>query len=583
MKRLGFFKFLCLFYTMTKRWNYKERSPLEDIDHLSKEINVNPILSSILLQRGIRNFDEAKHYFRPSLNDLHDPFLMKDMDKAVGRMQLAIQNQEKILVYGDYDVDGTTSVALVYDFISKIYEHVEYYIPDRYTEGYGVSLQAIDWAESQGFDLIISLDCGIKAVEKIKLAKEKGIDFIVCDHHRPGDILPPAYAVLDPKREDCSYPFKELSGCGVGFKLLQAYCMQTGMPKETLYAYLDLVAVSIASDIVPIVDENRILAYFGIEKLQSNPRPGLQALKDLAAVSGNIDISSIVFGIGPRINAAGRIDHAKYAVKLLLAENRGEAEDLAIPINKNNTLRKTVDHNITKEAIAMIEEDMVLKQAKTTMLFKHDWHKGVIGIVASRCIEKYYRPTIILTNSNGLATGSARSVVGFDVYEAIAECADLLEQYGGHKYAAGLTLKLDNLAVFKQRFEEVVCKTIQEHHLTPQIDIDEVIDLNMINSKFYNILKQMAPFGPGNMNPVFVSKDVRVASTPRLLKNEHLKLQIKQVGGNQSIDAIGFGMAPYGAMIESGMPFSVAYCIEENNYKGKKTLQLMLKDIKFDQ
>ncbi len=568
---------------MTKRWSYKDRPTLEEIDYLSKEINVNPVLSSILIQRGIRNFAEAKRFFRPSLNDLHDPFLMKDMDKAVARIQQAIQNQERILIYGDYDVDGTTSVALVYDFISKIYEHIDYYIPDRYTEGYGISFQAIAWAQEQSFDLIISLDCGIKAIEKIRLAKEKGIDFIVCDHHRPGDELPPAHAVLDPKRSDCPYPFKELSGCGVGFKLLQAYCIQTGIQVETLYAYLDLVAVSIASDIVPIVGENRVLAYFGIEKLNENPRPGLQALKELSAVSGTVDISSIVFGIGPRINAAGRIDHAKYAVKLLLAENKGEAEELAIPINKNNTLRKNVDHHITKEAIAMIEQDMVLKQAKTTMLFKQDWHKGVIGIVASRCIEKYYRPTIILTKSNDLATGSARSVVGFDVYEAIAECADLLEQYGGHKYAAGLTLKLDNLPVFKQRFEEVVSKTIQEHHLTPQIDIDEEINLDMINDKFYGILKQMAPFGPGNMSPVFVSKDVRTASSPRLLKNEHLKLQLKQVDGNQKLDAIGFGMAPYGSMIESGMPFSIAYCIEENNYKGTKTLQLMLKDIKFDQ
>ncbi len=568
---------------MTKRWSYKDRPTLEEIDYLSKEINVNPVLSSILIQRGIRNFAEAKRFFRPSLNDLHDPFLMKDMDKAVARIQQAIQNQERILIYGDYDVDGTTSVALVYDFISKIYEHIDYYIPDRYTEGYGISFQAIAWAQEQSFDLIISLDCGIKAIEKIRLAKEKGIDFIVCDHHRPGDELPPAHAVLDPKRSDCPYPFKELSGCGVGFKLLQAYCIQTGIQVETLYAYLDLVAVSIASDIVPIIGENRVLAYFGIEKLNENPRPGLQALKELSAVSGTVDISSIVFGIGPRINAAGRIDHAKYAVKLLLAENKGEAEELAIPINKNNTLRKNVDHHITKEAIAMIEQDMVLKQAKTTMLFKQDWHKGVIGIVASRCIEKYYRPTIILTKSNDLATGSARSVVGFDVYEAIAECADLLEQYGGHKYAAGLTLKLDNLPVFKQRFEEVVSKTIQEHHLTPQIDIDEEINLDMINDKFYGILKQMAPFGPGNMSPVFVSKDVRTASSPRLLKNEHLKLQLKQVDGNQKLDAIGFGMAPYGSMIESGMPFSIAYCIEENNYKGTKTLQLMLKDIKFDQ
>lgn len=570
---------------MAKQWKFNSRPQEKAIAFLSSEININPVLSSILLQRGIHNFQEAKHFFRPSLDHFHDPFLMQDMEKAVERIQLAIQHNQKILIYGDYDVDGTTAVALVYDFLRNIYgdKHIDYYIPDRYKEGYGISRQGIEWAVAQGFSLIISLDCGIKAVEKIAVALEKGIDFIVCDHHTPGDILPPAYAVLDPKRKDCNYPYKELSGCGVGFKLLQAFCQKEKIESTVLYSYLDLVAVSIASDIVPITGENRMMAYYGLKILNDTPRPGLKALIELAGIkANNVDISSIVFGIGPRINAAGRVDHAQYAVKLLIAKSLKEAETLAIPINKNNIHRKNVDTAITTEALAMIEDDLGFKEAKSTVLFKNDWHKGVIGIVASRCIEKYYKPTIILTESNNLATGSARSVMGFNVYEAIAECADLLEQFGGHKYAAGLSLKLDNLVPFRKRFEEVVSKSIEDHHLIPTIEIDEMIDLEAINLKFYNVLKQMAPFGPGNRHPVFVTKNVYAAYPPRLLKNEHLKMIVKQENSQYQMEAIGFGMSKYFSSISSGAPFKIAYCIEENNYKGNNILQLNLKDIKFE-
>lgn len=567
---------------MTRKWISKTPPLDEDISSLSREINVNHCLASILVQRGITSYDQAKYFFRPSLSHLHDPFLMKDMDKAVARLQEAVEKKERIMVYGDYDVDGTTSVALVYGFLHKIYSNIEYYIPDRYTEGYGVSMQGIEYAAKENVKLIISLDCGIKANDKIAAALNKGIDFIVCDHHRPGEVLPPAIAVLDPKRKDCEYPYKELSGCGVGYKLLEAYCIREKIDKSELLNYIDLVAVSIASDIVPITGENRVLAYYGLKKLNSSPLPGLKALMELGGLKEEMDITSVVFGIGPRINAAGRIDHAKYAVKLLLAEQTKEAETLAIPINKNNTRRKDVDSNITLEALAMIEGDLLSKDAKSTVLFKNDWHKGVIGIVASRCIEKYYRPTIILTESNNKATGSARSVIGFDVYDAISECSDLLEQFGGHMYAAGLTMELDKVTDFKQKFEEVVCRKIKEEHLIPQLEVDQCIDLNCINFKFYEILKQMAPFGPGNMHPIFITENVYAASKPQLLKGEHLKLSVKQEGSNFKIDAIGFKMAEYFPMISSGMPFKIAYCIEENNYRGNRTLQLILKDIKFE-
>ena len=565
---------------MQKRWVYKTLPENTLAEELSKAINIKPHLSSILLQRNISTFEKAKSYFRPSLNELHDPFLMKDMDKAVERLAQAIANKEKILIYGDYDVDGTTSVSLVFDFLRKIYSHLEFYIPDRYAEGYGVSTQAIEWAKENNFKLIISLDCGIKAVEQIKLSVSYGIDFIVCDHHNVGDVLPPAYAVLDPKRPDCQYPYKELSGCGVGFKLLQAYSIKNNLPLENLYSYLDLVAISISSDIVPITGENRIMTFYGLKEINSNPRPGVKALVDVAGFKKELDVTNVVFGLGPRINAAGRIAHAKGAVNLLLSQSDEEACHFAKLINEKNTVRKDFDSNITEEALLMIERELD-KTSKSTVLYKNDWHKGVIGIVASRCIEKYYRPTIILTQSKEYATGSARSVPGFDVYEAISQCADLLEQFGGHMYAAGLTMKIDNIPAFRKKFEEVVSAAILEEQLTPLIEVDLKINLEDVDYKFYNVLKQMAPFGPQNMQPAFVSENVYDNGNGRLLKEQHLKLSLQQ-GKSHPIDAIGFNMAAHYERICSGEKFHVCYNICENDFNGKKTLQLLIKDIKFD-
>ncbi len=568
---------------MMKRWCIKPLPPKEKVEALSGLINVNPVLASILLQRNINNFDQAKSFFRPEIGQLHDPFLMKDMDKAVERLEKAMQQGEKVLVYGDYDVDGTTAVSLFYGFLSKIYDKLEYYIPDRYKEGYGISYQGIDYAATHHFTLIVSLDCGIKAVEKVAYASEKGIDFIICDHHRPGDVLPDAYAVLDPKREDCHYPYDELSGCGVGFKLLQAYVLKNWLDEHLLYDLLDLLAVSIASDIVPLTGENRTLAFLGIKKMQENPRPGLKALLSLARFRGDISITNIVFGIGPRINAAGRIAHANIAVQLLLANTIEEAETLAQQLNIKNEMRRDFDLEITKEALGMIEENNLEGSSKSTVLFKNDWHKGVIGIVASRCIEKHYKPTIILTESNNKASGSARSVFGFDVYEAIASCSDLLDQYGGHMYAAGLTLPLDKVAAFKEKFEQVVADKITEEQQIPQIAIDIAIDFKIINFKFFNILKQMEPFGPQNMHPVFMTEEVYIKGTPKLLNNGHVKFYAKQKGDVFAHETIGFGFGSYIEELSSGKPFQMAYTIEENCYMESKTLQLCVKDLKFQE
>lgn len=566
---------------MPKKWIFK---PLPDTiltKDLSSALHINETLSAILIQRDIDCYEGAKAFFRPSLESLHDPFLMKDMDKAVDRLQQAIKNNEKILVYGDYDVDGTTSVALFYGFLFQYYKNIDYYIPDRYSEGYGVSIEGIEFAASNGFSLIVCLDCGIKAVEKIGLAAEKGVDFIVCDHHRPGEILPAASAVLDPKRLDCEYPYKELSGCGIGYKFLQAFCIINGLNQSVLNEFLDLVVVSIASDIVPITGENRILAFFGLKQLNSKPRPGLKALIEISGVRDEITISRIVFTIGPRINAAGRIEHAKAAVKLLLCNDIEEASECARLININNTTRRDHDSSITSEALEMIEGNEVLLNAKSTVLFKNDWHKGVIGIVASRCIEKFYRPTIILTESNSMASGSARSVLGFDVYDAISECSDLLSQFGGHKYAAGLTLELNKVEAFKKKFEEVVSRKITLDQLEPQIEIDQKISLDQITFKFFNIINQMEPFGPGNMQPIFVSENVFVKGRCKLIKEEHLKFSVAQNGNLNVFSVIGFGCGSFFEKIESGRPFNMAYTIELNEYMGLKSLQLCLKDIIF--
>ncbi len=566
---------------MTRRWVFNDTPDENVVANLSAEINVNPIIAKILIQRNITDFDQAKTYFRPTLDQLHDPFLMRDMEKALKRIKTAMDQKEKILIYGDYDVDGTTSVALVYGFLRNFYDHIDFYIPDRSKEGYGISQIGIDWAVENNFSLLISLDCGIKAVEMTDYANKKDLDLIICDHHLPGKTLPKAHALLDPKMEDCPYPFKELSGCGVGFKLIQAFCEKFGYDPDLLSDYIDLVAVSIAADIVPITGENRVLAYYGLKKLNENPMPGLKALIKLAGIRNQINISSIVFGIGPRINASGRMDHAKTAVELLLADNDKVIEALAASIDIKNLERRNFDAAITAEAIEMIGEEKG-EDLKSTVLYKHDWHKGVIGIVASRCIEKYYRPTIILTESNGKATGSARSVNGFDIYEAISKCSELLEQFGGHMYAAGLTMSIDKVEAFKEKFEQVVSEKISDDQLIPLIAIDSEIDLKDINFKFFDVLEQMAPFGPGNMQPMFVSNQLHVSGRPIILKNQHLKFYVKQYDEDVAMEAIGFGHAEYFDLVASGMRFSLAYYIEENNYLGNKTLQLRVKDIRFD-
>lgn len=566
---------------MQKRWIYKEQPAADQVEALSSAINVNQSLSAVLWQRGIRDFDSARSFFRPSLDQLHDPFLMKDMEQAVVRLKLAIDRKEKILIYGDYDVDGTTAVALMYSYIRKFYPHCDYYIPDRYAEGYGVSEAGVTWAEENNFTLIIALDLGIKASDMVTLAGHKGIDFIICDHHLPGGEIPNAVAVLDPKREDCSYPFKELSGCGIGFKLIQAYANRHGNPDE-VFEYLDLVVVSIASDIVPIYDENRVLAYTGLQKLNLNPSPGLKALKEISAIRNELDISGIVFTLGPRINAAGRVAHARGAVELLLSSSDDEANLLAEKINLKNDERREFDLSITEEALGMIENNETLRNSKSTVLFKETWHKGVIGIVAARCVEKYYRPTVILTESNDKITGSARSVKDFDLYQAIEQCGDLLEKFGGHKYAAGLTLNRSNLSAFQQRFEQVVSTTITDEMLTPVVEIDTPIQFDQLTSKFNKVLKQMAPFGPENHRPVFESQQVYVLNSLSSFKDRHLRFLAAQDGNESIFSAVGFDQVEHYEQIASGARFRIAFTLEENTFNGITSLQLRIKDIKFD-
>lgn len=565
---------------MEKRWAHRPLPDKEQITRLSGEINVNPYLTAVLIQRGIDTFDKARSFFRPSLEDLHDPFLMKDMEAAVERLHRAIQSNERILLYGDYDVDGTTAVSLAYNYLIRIHPRCEIYIPDRYAEGYGVSRAGIEWAASNDVTLIIALDCGIKSMELVQVARDKKIDFIICDHHLPGSEIPNAVAILDPKREDCKYPYKELSGCGLGFKLLQGYAQRYHKPDE-LYEYLDLVAVSIASDIVPITGENRILAYFGLKKLNQNPIPGLRALRDTAGLKNELDVSGIVFSLGPRINAAGRVAHGSAAVDLLTCHSEAEAEQRAGQLNINNDLRKQFDMDITEEAIAMIEEKSLQHQTKSTVLFKNTWHKGVIGIVAARCVEKFYRPTIILTESNNQITGSARSVQGFDLYEAIHQCRDLLDKYGGHKYAAGLTLNPDNLEAFQKRFEEVVSSSITEEMLTPVIQVDIGLNFDVITQRFFNILKQMAPFGPENPRPIFESGRVLVFNSLSRFKERHVKFLASQEGSETVLQAVGFEMADYYDRLARGDMFRMVYTIEENSFNGNTSIQLRVKDIKF--
>ncbi len=564
---------------MEKRWAYNPVPPTETIRDFGKTLNLNPYLTTLLWQRGISDFEAAKKFFRPLLDHLHDPFLMKDMEKAVSRLKKAIDTNEKILIYGDYDVDGTTAVSLVYSYLKTFYPLCDFYIPDRDAEGYGVSEAGIKWAEEKGITLIIALDLGIKAADMVTLASIKGIDFIICDHHLPGTEIPNAVAVLDPKRNDCDYPFNELSGCGLGFKLMQAFAKKF-RDEEEVFEYLDLVAVSIASDIVPINGENRILTYFGLQKLNQNPRPGLKALKGIAAIKNDLDVSGVVFTLGPRINAAGRVAHARAAVELLISKTEEEANSLAEKVNIKNDLRREFDLSITEDAIAMIEGNETLRNAKSTVLFKKTWHKGVIGIVASRCIEKYYRPTVILTESNNKITGSARSIKDFDLYKAMMDCSHLLEKFGGHKYAAGLTLDHGNLTAFQKRFEEVVSASVTDEMLTPMVEVDLVIPLAAINGKFNSILKQMAPFGPENQKPVFEARNLQVVNSLSSFKDRHIKFL---VGQNECVfQTVGFEMAVHYPRLANGEIFKMAFTIEENSYNGMTSIELRAKEIKFE-
>jgi single-stranded-DNA-specific exonuclease len=565
---------------MTKRWVLKDAADTVTVQELAAGLNINSVLSTLLVRRGVNNFDEAKHFFRPSHLHLHDPFLMQDMEKAITRIENAIANYEKILVYGDYDVDGTTAVALVYSFFNKLYTNIEYYIPDRYKEGYGISTIGIDYAKANGFSLIIALDCGIKSVDKIAYANTLNVDFIICDHHLPGEELPAAVAVLDPKRADCAYPYKELSGAGIGFKLIQAWSEKHDLPFEGVAEYLDLAAISIACDIVHITGENRVLAHLGIQKINNNPCLGVKTLMQVAGRTGTYTISDVVFSLGPRINAAGRIDDAKHAVELLIACHEDAAKEKGDMINIRNTERKGHDLQITDEALGMIDNDEVLIARKSTVVFNENWHKGVIGIVASRLTEKYYRPTVVLTRSNGHVAGSARSVLGYDLYEALCGCSDLLIQFGGHKYAAGLTMEPENVPAFIQKFEEVVSATITEEQLIQQVSIDAEIELKDIDAKFFRILGQFAPFGPENMSPVFLSKNVYVSGNAGLVGGNHIKMAIMQPG-SAAFSCIAFNQAQLLPKLKPGVPFDVCYSIEENVWREQRTIQLNIKAIRF--
>lgn len=568
---------------MEKRWEIKRAGDSETVKKLSEAINVNLHLANLLVQRGITTYEEARAYFRPSLDDLHDPFLMKDMNRAIDRITTAIDSHERILIYGDYDVDGTTSVALLYSFFKAFYDNLGYYIPDRYSEGYGISCKGIDFARENNYSLVIALDCGIKAVEEIRYANSRDIDFVICDHHLPGEVLPEAVAILDPKQPGDEYPFKELSGCGVGFKLMQAYARINDIPFEQLVPYLDLVAVSTASDIVPITGENRILVYHGLQQLNRHPRMGLKSIMLSAGLEGReVTVEDIVFRVGPRINAAGRMESGSRAVDLLVSDDRRAAASISDQINVFNRDRREVDQKITQEALTMISEDPAMVNRRTTVVFHEHWHKGVVGIVASRLIETYYRPTIVLTESNGFLTGSARSVQGFDLYQALEACGDLLETFGGHMYAAGLTLRREKLEAFSERFEAVVEKNITDEQMVPTVVIDEELALDEITDNFFNILKQMTPFGPGNLAPVFMSRGVRDTGNGRVVGNNggHLKLELTQGSGDKVLPAIAFNMADKYELISQGNPFDICYTIEENEFRGRKTLQLNIKDIK---
>lgn len=560
------------------RWTIKPKPKQSEIDFLANALGVEEIVAHLLLQRGISTFEEAKKFFRPQLEELHDPFLMKDMDLAVTRIETAIEDNENILVYGDYDVDGTTAVALLSSYLLSYYPNVVTYIPDRYDEGYGVSFKGIDFAEDNGFTLIIALDCGIKALEKVAYAKEKGIDFIICDHHRPDSVLPAAVAVLDPKREDCNYPYDELCGCGVGFKLVQALGSRRGEGINDLVLYLDLVATAIGADIVPITGENRILAFYGLQVINQNPRPGFKAIIQQLKKS-TLTITDVVFIIAPRINAAGRMEHGQHAVNLLTETDISKATGFASEIEKYNSDRKGLDKEITQEALLQIQSNKEVDRF-TSVVFQEDWHKGVIGIVASRLTETYYRPTLVFTKSGDKLAASARSVKGFDVYNALESCSDSIEQFGGHKYAAGLTLEVEQYPVFKERFEKVVKETIDPTLLTPEILVDGIIELKEITPKLLRIIRQFAPFGPGNMAPVFMAENLVDTGYARTVGHEgaHLKVAVTQED-SYKIDGIGFNLGDKISKVTSRKPFNAVFSIDENEWQGKVSIQLKIRDI----
>lgn len=563
------------------RWTLKPEPNSEVVKNLAAALNVDSLIAKLLVQRGISTFDEARQFFRPSLDDLHDPYLMQDMDKAVERIEKAVANRENILVFGDYDVDGTTAVSLMASYLKSFYPNVATYIPDRYNEGYGVSYQGIDFADDNGFSLIIALDCGVKSIDHVAYAKAKNIDFIICDHHRPGDTLPDAVAVLDPKREDCSYPYDELCGCGVGFKLIQALAQNRNQTIEDLIPYLDLVATAIAADIVPITGENRVLAKFGLEVINTNPRPGIKALiQNLKRQT--LTITDVVFVIAPRINAAGRIKHGNYAVELLTEFDFEQAAAFAAQIETFNADRRAFDKEITEQALQQILENNE-EDRYTTVVYQEDWHKGVIGIVASRLTETYYRPTLVFTKSGDKLAASARSVKDFDVYNALEACSEHLEQFGGHMYAAGMTLKEENYEKFKDAFERVVSETIHPDMLTPEISIDAEVKLSDINPKFFRILKQFEPFGPQNMTPIFLTGDLTDTGYAKKIgaDEEHLKVYVKQ-SDSESFNAIGFGLGHKKELVDNKQSFAAAFSVEENEWNGTVSLQLRLRDIKND-
>ncbi len=564
------------------RWILKEAADAEKVGRLATEVGIDKVLADLLVKRGVNSFEQARAFFRPSLQDLHNPFLMKDMDIAVERLHQAISSGEKILVYGDYDVDGTTAVALVYSFILRFTQNVDFYIPDRYDEGYGVSYKGIDWAAEGGFSLIITLDCGIKAIDKVAYARSKGLDIIICDHHLPEESLPQAVAVLDPKREDCNYPFDDLSGCGVGFKFVQAYSQKYNIDFESLIPLLDILAVSIASDLVSMVGENRVLAHFGLKQINENPCKGLLAMIQLSNVEpGHVTVDDIVFKIGPRINAAGRMESGRLAVELLKATDMATALKIGEQINESNNERKNIDREITQEALEMAQNNPI--SSDVTIVYNPLWNKGVVGIVASRLVEAYYRPAIVLTKSNGFITGSARSIGGFDLYEAIESCSDLLENFGGHIYAAGLTLREENFEEFTKRISSFIEGKITKEMLVPVVEIDAKLDFAQITPKFFRILKQFQPFGPGNNNPVFMTDNVYDAGTGRKVGagGLHMKLDlIQETQPYHQIPSIAFNMAEHYDYIREGNPIDICYAIVENYYRGNSSIQLRLRDLR---